>query len=470
MVCRVRSRLAVALAALLLAATVTPGRLARAQTSPAPAPATTPAAAPVNPALEAARVAFEALTEAERAGIQDALVWTGDYSGPLDGAFGRGSFNAIQAFERRARLTVDGILTAPERAALIAAGDNGKKAERFRVGVERAAGLTLGVPLARFAAPKPMPDGQAYASADGKVRLVTRLYREGDLARLFEEFKAERPGTRITYAVLRADWMVVTSETERTRTYIRVGVPAAGGPPRGFLFDYDKTLGPQLDRVSVALSNSFRPDAGGAPPATPLAGQPQAPAATGPATPVAAGPARLITAIRVSQGLVATSAAALKACPGASIAGQPVAIEREADGVALVTLAGAQPGAGASVPVTPGEAAVVLGFALEGTTARLTASTGVFVSGAKGPRVLAGIQPGSAGAAVFTRAGRLVGVLEAGPDERTRIAGLVAPERAYGMLALRESVSAAGGDTTQLSVGQIVARSGRDMIAIRCGN
>lgn len=457
--CRAMACLTATLLPLLLASTAP----VHAQTPPA---APVPAAA-VNPALEAARLAFEAMAEPDRAAIQDALVWTGDYSGPLDGAFGRGSFNAIQAFEKRAKLVVDGILPPPERTALLAAGTQVKTAERFKIGPDKPTGITIGLPLARLGAPKATPDGNAYAAADGKVRVVTRVFNNIDLPSLFDLLKTERPGVKITYAVLRADWLVVTSETDKTRSYIRVGVPVAGGAPRGFQLDYDKTLGPQLDRISVAMSNSFRPDA--APTATPVAQTPQPPA--GPPT-AAAGPAttRLISGIRVSTELVATSAPALKACPGASIAGQPVVVAREAEGVALLQLAGKQPQAGASVPVQPGMAAVVLGFSAEGGTPRLVASSGEFVTGAKGMRVLAGIQPGSAGAAVFTRAGRLVGVLEAGPDERTRIAGLVTPARAYAMLPVKESVSAAGSDSTVLSVGQIVATSAAALVAIRCGN
>ncbi|MFD0937722.1 serine protease, partial [Methylobacterium trifolii] len=64
---------------------------------PAAAPATVP-----DPAFEAMRTAFEALPEAERKAIQDALVWGGDYNSVVTGGFGRRTFEALNAFRARA--------------------------------------------------------------------------------------------------------------------------------------------------------------------------------------------------------------------------------------------------------------------------------------------------------------------------------------------------------------------------------
>ena len=86
------------LAAALLCAT---GADAQAP-APRPKPAS-PAAAPAqpDPAYEAARIAFEALPETERKGLQDALIWTGDYNSVVAGTFGRRTFEALNAFRAR---------------------------------------------------------------------------------------------------------------------------------------------------------------------------------------------------------------------------------------------------------------------------------------------------------------------------------------------------------------------------------
>ena len=53
--------------------------------------------------LDAARLAFEALPEADRKAVQDGLIWTGHYSGVADGAFGRQTFEAMAAFQQGAQ-------------------------------------------------------------------------------------------------------------------------------------------------------------------------------------------------------------------------------------------------------------------------------------------------------------------------------------------------------------------------------
>jgi hypothetical protein len=70
-------------AAFAAALALVPMAAAAQQRPAAAAPAATDAA------YEAARTAFEALAEPERQAVQEALVWTGDYNGGADGAFGR---------------------------------------------------------------------------------------------------------------------------------------------------------------------------------------------------------------------------------------------------------------------------------------------------------------------------------------------------------------------------------------------
>src|SRR5687767_13719780 len=74
-----------------------------------PPPATARVVAP-DPAIETARAAFEALPLAERKAVQEALVWLGDYSGMADGTFGRQTYEAVLAYQRRGKGNPDGVL------------------------------------------------------------------------------------------------------------------------------------------------------------------------------------------------------------------------------------------------------------------------------------------------------------------------------------------------------------------------
>src|SRR5687768_4269893 len=81
-------------------------------------PAQTPRAVAPDPAFDAARAAFETLPEAERKAIQDALTWVGDYAGITDGSFGRQTYEAITAHQRRSKQNPNGVLDAKARAEL----------------------------------------------------------------------------------------------------------------------------------------------------------------------------------------------------------------------------------------------------------------------------------------------------------------------------------------------------------------
>jgi peptidoglycan hydrolase-like protein with peptidoglycan-binding domain len=86
------------------------------QSDPAVAPPE-PIAADETP-LEAQR-SERRLTRAERDQLQIALKWAGVYEGAIDGAFGRGTRNAMAAWQDRKNFDVTGILTTAQRAALI---------------------------------------------------------------------------------------------------------------------------------------------------------------------------------------------------------------------------------------------------------------------------------------------------------------------------------------------------------------
>ena len=111
-------RQAAALLALLLATGP-----AAAENQPRPSRAAPAAAAPADPAFEGAKAAFEALPEPERKAIQDALVWTGGFNAVVSGAFGRRTFEALNAY--RARTQSADPLDPRGRAALLGGGGGG---------------------------------------------------------------------------------------------------------------------------------------------------------------------------------------------------------------------------------------------------------------------------------------------------------------------------------------------------------
>ncbi|KQO85003.1 MAG: trypsin-like peptidase domain-containing protein [Methylobacteriaceae bacterium] len=425
----------------LLAAGLATGALAQGTLPPAaparPKPAAAPQPAP-DPAFEVARTAFEALPEAERRGLQDALVWTGDYNGVTTGAFGKRSFEGIQTYQTRTGAAPTGLLTPPERAALKREAEEARRVARFKVQPDPASGVVVGVPEALLPKKSAIPGGTRWQSADGRVTLDTKSFPQGEtsLDALFERAIAAMPGRKVTYKLKKPDFIVITAETAGGRSYIRY----AEGPQgiRGFTLGYDRALADTVDRLVIAVANNFSPFPEDAPaPTAPTAATGPAPRtsasglAAAPAAPplpgVQAEARPAATGLLLGGGRVLTAASALESCAAPRIGGAAARIERRdaAGSLALLSaegLAGGAPPPLRAEAVSEGEALLVLGAQAKGRPSVAPAS-------AADEGVYAPLQPGAAGAPVLDRSGRLVGLVARFPTAPRLIAGVMPPAR-----------------------------------------
>jgi len=425
----------------LLAAGLATGALSQGLAPPAaparPKPATPAPAAP-DPAFEAARAGFEALPETERRGLQDSLVWTGDYNGVTTGAFGKRSFDGIQTYQTRTGAAPTGLLTPPERAALKREAEEARRAARFKVQPDPASGVVVGVPEALLPKKSAIPGGTRWQSADGRVTLDTKSFPQGEtsLDALFERAVAAMPGRKVTYKLKKPDFIVITAETAGGRSYIRY----AEGPQgiRGFTLGYDRALADTVDRLVIAVANNFLPFPEDAPaPTAPTAAT--GPAPRGPASGLAAAPAApplpgaqadarpAATGLLLGGGRVLTAASALEACTAPRIGGAAARIERRdaAGSLALLSAEGLASGASPLLraePVSEGEALLVLGAQTKGRPSVAPATAAV--EGVDAP-----LQPGAGGAPVLDRSGRLVGLVARFPTAPRLIAGVMPPTR-----------------------------------------
>ncbi|KMO20475.1 peptidoglycan-binding domain-containing protein [Methylobacterium platani] len=437
-------------------------------TAPAAPGATVPRsagpAAP-DPAFEAARAAFEARPEAERRAVQDALVWVGGYTSVVTGAFGRRTYEAIGAWQAKGASkggggAATGILDEPARAALLAAGEAARRAARFTVAADPATGLVIGIPERLLAKRTRLPDGSRWQSPDGRVTLDTRAFAPGgpDLDALFAQSAAAGPERRVTYSLRRPDFTVVTGETPGGKFYIRDAAGPAG--LRGFSLSYDKAMAREVDRLAIAIANSFVPFPGDRPAPAPAPRPAAASPESGPAaaTGLAVGPRRIVA---VLPG----------ACPGPQAGGAPARILRRdaASGLALLEAAAiGPPPVLAPAPAPPGTAVVVLAAGADGPSV----ATGDLAAGG----VLAPPQPGAAGAPVLARPGRLLGLVARLPATPRLVAGVLPPltHPLVGLDALRsllgaDAPPAPAGDGPPLSAGAIAGRYAGAVVGVRCG-
>jgi peptidoglycan hydrolase-like protein with peptidoglycan-binding domain len=419
------------------------------------ASAQTPAAPSADdPALTAQKAAFMGMPEATRKAAQEALVWLGLYVGVNDGDFGKRTRDAILAFQASLKAPADGAFSAPELKALLAAAQKAREATGFQVVSDPKTGAKIGAPLKLL-------------SSLPSARLGFASSADADLGALYTRLSATTPTRKIAYKAIKPDaFFVVSGQDGPVKFYTRFDKSTTATPPlRGFTFAYPALQAAALDRIAIAIANSFEPfpESTGAPAAN-AAASPASSAAPPPPVPQPAA-----TALVVAPGKALT---ALKAddCAHPTVAGKPVRIERADAATGLTILAGDFAANGGAPQLgAPREDLVVLGF--DGS--RLAASSASFTGGKATPVVTAAVDKGASGGPVFDRRGALVGLVAPIAGEPKRVAGLalaaphalIAPEALRAFLGLSEPASEGA---ASLSAGDIAARERKALVAVFC--
>ncbi|MGH6798428.1 MAG: peptidoglycan-binding domain-containing protein, partial [Roseiarcus sp.] len=376
-----------------------------------PALAQTPPASPgaADAALAAQKAAFLALPEAARKAAQDALVWLGFYNGVADGDFGKRTRDAILAFQGNVKAPADGALSAPALKVLLAAAQKAREAVGFQVVSDPKSGAKIGAPLKLL-------------NARAGARLDFASSADADLGALYARLSTATPIRKIIYKAIKPDtFFVVSGQDGAARFYTRFDKNATASPPvRGFTFAYPASPAANLDRVALAVANSFEPfpEAPTAPAAS--AGVSAAATPESGSGPPAAVPEPAATALVIAPGKALT---ALKAddCPNPVVGGKPVRIERADAATGLMMLAGDFASNGKAPRFgAPAQDLVVLGFA----GPRLAASPASFAGGETRPAVIAAVDKSAGGGPVFDRRGALVGLVAPIAGEPKRIAGV----------------------------------------------
>ena len=415
------------------------------------------------PAPDPLREAFDALPDAERRAIQDALVWTGDYKGSIDGVLGRGGVAALSAFAKRAKTTPEGLLADARRKQLVSEAQKLKVATRFVPLQDARSGTTIALPVAVFTRKTDTPNGARWTNAAGSASVETFRDAELELPALYERLRTPAPGRKVTYSILRPEFLVVTGEDQRGPFYIRAARGEVSGKPfiRGYSLLYARTLQASFDVFSIAISNGFQPFAIAAAP----------------------GPRRVIEATALALTPTRALTALSRDCPDMRVADMPGKIARrdEATGLALIETQGlravfARPSARA-----PGEGDVFVLFSAQaGPRASVSLAPGRTMAPAapNGPwRVSAAVQDGVGGAVVFDRSGSWMGLLAQPTQEPRRIAGVI-PQAAWRMTSAEAAVGflAASGvkleagmiTTVEKSAGEVAAANAGALVAVSC--
>ena len=215
----------------------------------------TPKTATAN--TEPAQDVFAGIPLGERQKIQAALLWSGDYTGAVNGE--DPMLTAIKNFQKRSKGKVTGVLTPGERANLIAAAQNHEQDFGWNVVVDPATGIRIGLPTKMVPNARESARGTRWSSAHGEVQVETFRITDPDLklAALFEQQKKE-PGTRrVEYSVLRDDNFFISGLQGLKKFSVRAQL--RNGEVRGFTMLFDQMMETIVAPVMVAMASAFSP-------------------------------------------------------------------------------------------------------------------------------------------------------------------------------------------------------------------
>jgi peptidoglycan hydrolase-like protein with peptidoglycan-binding domain len=411
-----RAALAAALALSIAAGLASP---ARAQVTPPPRPTPSEPDAQKAVLLDAQKAAFLAMSEPDRKAAQDALGWLGFYNGAVDGAFGKRTLESILAYQSSVKAPENGVVSTLQLAALKAAAQKARGVVGFVNLDDARTGIRIGAPLKLLEKRSSMGSQTQMTNRDGSVSLdlLAPPGAQGSLAALYGKLSAETPERKITYKAMKADtFFVVAGEQGPRKFYLRYGVapPAArdAGALRGFEFAYPVAEASELDRVALAIANSFEPFPTSPAPAQTTAGAPLEPGKTPTPVPSPAlsEPVLTATALIVAPGQAATVLTEAE-CRTPSIGGKPVKFVR-ADASGLALLGGDFAGVAPALRLGVGAAdVIVLSLApgngsgktiLEASDANLAPSSGTRET------IVTALSKSARGAPAFDRSGALV--------------------------------------------------------------
>jgi hypothetical protein len=425
------------------------------------APPPAPAAGPADQVFQTQKAAFDALPEVDRRAIQDALVWTGDYNGVLDGNFGKRTRDSILSYQANIKAPTTGVLDTSALAALLAIAEKAKAAVKFQIVADDGkSGVHIGAPLKLLDKQAVLPNGVRLTNADGATTLDLASV-SGDLAALYARLTADAPGRKLTLKLSKPDFFVLSGEEGGRKFYARYVKAPPNWPDPSLVRSFTLTYPAQsasFDRLVVAIANSFepfptlpfpdpkrvktvsvRPDGSIAPDAGTPKPQP-APAVQ--ATKLQpAKPALAASGVIVAPG-EALTALDSNQCPRPSVDGKAAKYLRE-DKQSGLSLIGANFGDSASAPPLAlgglSDDLVALSYAADDAGAKpsLQVAGVAPLADAKDmpkPLLLASLPQNAAGSPVFDRNGALVAIVARAAGEAKTVAG-VAPLAPHAVIA-----------------------------------
>lgn len=202
---------------------------------------------------------FDRLSDDERSATQTDLILLGHYQYLVDGQFGRGTFDAIAAFQKSQGRAATGVLTDFERRAL---RDLAKQVDS-KFGIELVsdtpAHVAMMIPLRLLSIRNPTDAGTSYVSEDGEFSLETMHVSLADQSfeALFDVMTSPDPERTVTYRSFGAGRFVVSGQIGDYSFYTMF--VSAAGEAVGYSLAWGETYKNEGAIASVYIASHFTP-------------------------------------------------------------------------------------------------------------------------------------------------------------------------------------------------------------------
>jgi peptidoglycan hydrolase-like protein with peptidoglycan-binding domain len=192
---------------------------------------------------------------------QEALIWTTEYEGLIDGVAGPETTRAINKYQDRMGHPMTGVLTPDESVALISEGTAIRARAKFRQVTDDGAGVSVGIPAALVSGPTPTKWGKHWDGKQGLAIDTLRFGADVSLKDLHDRLVSIN-NRKITYDRLVDDqWFVIAAFEGDAAVYVRANVvqPVNQQPEiRGFSVWMSKNRPSDYQAIPPAMLSSFR--------------------------------------------------------------------------------------------------------------------------------------------------------------------------------------------------------------------
>jgi peptidoglycan hydrolase-like protein with peptidoglycan-binding domain len=192
---------------------------------------------------------------------QEALIWTTDYEGLIDGKNGEGTISAIKKFQSRLGNPATGSLSDDEVVKLIKTGFGKRDALKFEQVVDKVAGVSVGIPKGLFPSPSTKTWGSSWNSKKDGIAIDTLRLKDVTLRELYDKLLTINNRTVAYQRFVDDSWFVISAFEKDAAIYVRANLVHVAGQPdeiRGFSIWMSKTRPSSYQAIAPAMSSSFR--------------------------------------------------------------------------------------------------------------------------------------------------------------------------------------------------------------------